>query len=40
MVAGSVTMRSNRVLSEQQVRQGWALACQAEPNSTELQVEY
>ena len=40
VVAGSVTMRSNQVLSEQQVRQGWTLACQAEPNSAELQVEY
>jgi 3-ketosteroid 9alpha-monooxygenase subunit B len=40
VVAGSVTMRSNQVLSEQQVRQGWTLACQAEPSSAELQVEY
>jgi 3-ketosteroid 9alpha-monooxygenase subunit B len=40
VVSGSVTMRSNQVLSEQQVRQGWTLACQAEPSSAELQVEY
>ncbi|EIK53597.1 ferredoxin:oxidoreductase FAD/NAD(P)-binding subunit [Stutzerimonas stutzeri TS44] len=40
VVAGSVSMRSNQVLSESEVRQGWALACQAEPRSAELQVEY
>lgn len=40
VVSGSVTMRSNQALSEQQIRQGWALACQAEPSSAELQVEY
>lgn len=40
VVSGSVTMRSNQALSEQQVRQGWVLACQAEPSSVELQVEY
>ncbi len=32
VVAGSVTMRSNQVLSEQQVRQGWTLA--ARPSRT------
>lgn len=40
VVEGSVSMRSNQVLSESEVRQGWALACQAEPRSAELQVEY
>lgn len=40
VVSGSVTMRSNQALSEPQIRQGWALACQAEPSSAELQVEY
>ena len=40
VVEGSVSMRSNQVLSESEVRQGWALACQAEPSSAELQVEY
>lgn len=40
VVSGSVTMRNNQTLSEPQVRQGWALACQAEPDSAELQVEY
>ena len=40
VVEGSVRMRSNQVLSEQEVHQGWALACQAEPRSAELQVEY
>lgn len=40
VVSGSVTMRSNQALSEQEIRQGWALACQAEPSSAELQVEY
>jgi 3-ketosteroid 9alpha-monooxygenase subunit B len=33
-------MRSNQVLSDQQVRQGWTLACQAVPTSTRLAVEY
>lgn len=37
---GSVTMLSNQALSEQQVRQGWTLACQAVPDSAELEVEY
>ncbi|ANF25728.1 2Fe-2S iron-sulfur cluster-binding protein [Stutzerimonas stutzeri] len=40
VVEGSVSMRSNQVLSESEVRQGWVLACQAEPRSAELQVEY
>ncbi|MCY1309801.1 1,2-phenylacetyl-CoA epoxidase, subunit E [compost metagenome] len=40
VVSGSVAMRSNQALSRQQVRQGWTLACQAEPTSAELQVEY
>lgn len=40
VVSGSVSMRSNQALSEGQVRQGWALACQAMPSSAELQVEY
>jgi 3-ketosteroid 9alpha-monooxygenase subunit B len=40
VVEGSVSMRSNQVLSESEVRQGWTLACQAEPRSAELQVEY
>nr|WP_305119425.1 2Fe-2S iron-sulfur cluster-binding protein [Stutzerimonas decontaminans] len=40
VVEGSVSMRSNQVLSESEVRQGWTLACQAEPSSAELQVEY
>ena len=40
VVSGSVAMRSNQALSKQQVRQGWTLACQAEPTSAELQVEY
>jgi 3-ketosteroid 9alpha-monooxygenase subunit B len=40
VVEGSVSMRSNQVLSESEVHQGWVLACQAEPRSAELQVEY
>lgn len=40
MVSDSVTLRSNQALSEPQVRQGWALVCQAEASSAELQVEY
>jgi len=40
VVSGSVSMRSNQALSEAQLRQGWALACQATPSSAELQVEY
>jgi len=40
VVSGSVSMRSNQALSEGQLRQGWALACQATPSSAELQVEY
>lgn len=40
VVEGSVSMRSNQVLSDQQIRQGWTLACQAEPTSARLQVEY
>lgn len=40
VVEGSVSMRSNQILSEQQIREGWTLACQAMPNSAALQVEY
>ncbi|RYJ62378.1 2Fe-2S iron-sulfur cluster-binding protein [Pseudomonas songnenensis] len=40
VVDGSVSMRSNQVLSDQQVRQGWTLACQAVPTSARLEVEY
>ncbi len=40
VVEGSVSMRSNQVLSDQQVRQGWTLACQAVPTSARLEVEY
>lgn len=40
VVSGSVILRSNQVLTEQQLRQGWTLACQAEPSSAELRVEY
>ncbi|MGE4405191.1 2Fe-2S iron-sulfur cluster-binding protein [Pseudomonas sp.] len=40
VVQGSASMRSNQVLSAGEVRQGWVLACQAEPSSAELQVEY
>ena len=40
VTAGSATMRSNQALSDRQVAQGWVLACQAQPGSAELQVEY
>ena len=40
VLKGSASMRSNQVLSAGEVRQGWVLACQAEPSSAELQVEY
>lgn len=40
VTAGSATMRSNQALSDRQVAQGWVLACQAEPDSAQLQVEY
>jgi len=40
VVAGRASMRSNQILDEDEVRRGWVLACQAEPASRELQVEF
>jgi len=40
VVEGEARMRSNLVLDSAQLRQGWVLACQAEPASARLAVEY
>lgn len=40
VLEGSVQLRSNQALSDEQLRQGWTLACQAEARSAELEVEY
>ncbi|MCF7201660.1 2Fe-2S iron-sulfur cluster-binding protein [Pseudomonas oligotrophica] len=40
VVEGEARMRSNLVLDAAQLRQGWVLACQAEPVSARLAVEY
>jgi ferredoxin len=38
--AGSVAMRANNVLSDEEVEQGWVLTCQAVPTSREVVVDY
>lgn len=40
VLEGHVSLRNNQVLSEDQLRQGWTLACQAEPRSATLRIEY
>lgn len=40
VVEGRVKMRDNQALDAEQVRQGWALACQAEADSAALRIEY
>ncbi len=38
--AGTVTMRANNVLDDDEVEQGWILTCQAVPTSREVVVVY
>jgi ferredoxin len=38
--AGTATMRSNNVLEEDEVAEGWILTCQAVPTSREVVVDY
>ena len=38
--AGSVAMRANNVLDDDEVEQGWVLTCQSVPTSTEVVVDY
>lgn len=40
LVEGSVTMRVNDVLTDQEVEEGWILTCQSEPTSDTLSVDY
>jgi ferredoxin len=37
---GSVTMRVNNALAEDELEEGWILTCQSLPTSTELAVSY
>ena len=38
--AGSVTMRVNNALSDEELDEGWVLTCQSLPTSAELVVNY
>jgi 3-ketosteroid 9alpha-monooxygenase subunit B len=38
--AGSVTMRANNALSEEDLDEGWVLTCQSLPTSPEIVVDY
>src|SRR5262249_20241076 len=38
--AGTVAMRANNALSEDELAEGWVLTCQSVPTSTELVVNY
>ena len=40
VTAGSVALRDNQVLSERELAEGWTLACQAQPTSAAVAVEY
>ena len=38
--AGTVTMRANNALSEDDLAEGWILTCQSIPTSTDVVVDY
>ena len=38
--AGSVAMRANNVLSQDELDEGWVLTCQSVPTSAEVVVDY
>ena len=38
--AGSVTMRVNNALSDDELADGWILTCQSIPTSAEISVSY
>ena len=38
--AGSVTMRVNDALTDEEVEEGWILTCQSLPTSAELTINY
>jgi ferredoxin len=40
LVEGTVTMRVNDVLTDQEVEEGWILTCQSEPTSPTVRVDY
>lgn len=40
VTAGSVALQGSQVLSERELAEGWTLACQAQPTSAALVVEY
>ncbi|HEY9238626.1 MAG TPA: 2Fe-2S iron-sulfur cluster-binding protein, partial [Burkholderiaceae bacterium] len=40
VTAGSVAQPGNQVLGERELAEGWTLACQAQPTSAQVVVEY
>ena len=38
--AGSVTMRANNALSDDEVAEGWVLTCQSVPMSPDVSIDY
>jgi hypothetical protein len=40
LVEGSVTMRANDVLTDDEVADGWVLTCQSVPSSSAVHVVY
>lgn len=40
LVEGTVTMRVNDVLTDEEVADGWILTCQSEPTSPAVRVDY
>jgi 3-ketosteroid 9alpha-monooxygenase subunit B len=40
LIAGTVTMRANHILTETDLNEGYILTCQAEPTSKHVTVEY
>jgi ferredoxin len=40
LVEGSVTMRANNALTDEEVAEGWVLTCQAVPTSSSVRVVY
>ncbi len=40
LVEGTVTMRVNDVLTDDEVAEGWILTCQSEPTSPAVSVDY
>ncbi len=40
LLEGSVTMRNNNALTDEEVDEGWILTCQAVPDSPSVRVIY